>query len=140
MAKRQAEMSAFVQTAMTPSRDGTGDYGLIPGAGNRKTLFKAGAEKLCALFNLAAEYIDDGSTEDWTNGFFNYKKKCRLTLRDSGVFVGEGIGSCNSREKKYAGRWVPEAEVPGYLPKATLKSRKEIVWIFDKYPKLYSKW
>ena len=131
MVKRQNEVSAFVKSAMTASNDGTGDYGLIPGAGDHKVLFKAGAEKLCALFNLAAEYVDDGSVEDWTNNFFHYKKRCRLTLRDSGIFVGESIGSCNSREKKYAGRWVPEVEVPTYLPKETLKQRKDMVWLFD---------
>lgn len=32
------------------------DFGKIPGAGDRKTLFKAGAERVCAGFGLRAEY------------------------------------------------------------------------------------
>jgi hypothetical protein len=85
-------------------REGT-DYGKIPGAGDKATLLKPGAEKLSMFFGLSPTFEQVRSVEDWTgkdyNGeaFFFYLIKCRLTK--SGQVVAEGDGSCNSRESKY---------------------------------------
>lgn len=77
------------------------DYGAIPGTGNKRTLLKPGAEKLCDLFRCTAEYIFEEKVEDWDRPLFHYLIKCRVVSRDTGGVVAEGVGSCNSRESKY---------------------------------------
>lgn len=81
------------------------DFGVIPGT-EKATLYKAGAERICQLFNLTptVEFLTE--TEDWDREppFFYYKIKSILTVRGSGEVVGEGLGSANSREKKYRDR------------------------------------
>lgn len=85
-------------------RDGT-DFGKIPGAGDKATLLKPGAEKLAMFFGLAPTFEHVRTVEDWTGQdhggepFFYYLVKCRLTR--NGQIMGEGDGSCNSRESKY---------------------------------------
>lgn len=85
-------------------REGT-DYGKIPGAGDKATLLKPGAEKLSMFFGLSPTFEQVRSVEDWMGKdyggepFFFYLIKCRLTK--NGQIVAEGDGSCNSRESKY---------------------------------------
>lgn len=82
------------------------DYGVIRGT-KKPTLYKAGAEKLCQLFKLRAEFTLIRYTEDWSEDgkhLFNYNYKCVLYYpRTGGEPVGEAAASCNSREGKYAG-------------------------------------
>jgi hypothetical protein len=74
-------------------------YGKIPGT-NGKSLYKAGAEKLMATFRLAAKpRVDDLSAD----GEIHYRVYVALET-PGGVFVGEGLGECSSREDKYAWR------------------------------------
>jgi hypothetical protein len=80
------------------------DYGVIPGT-DKPTLYKPGAEKVCAIFGYVPNYeLMPGSIEDWTGEkfgepIFYYHVKC--TLSQNGIAVGQGTGSCNSWEKKY---------------------------------------
>ncbi len=75
-------------------------FGIIPGYGNKPTLFKAGAEKLAHTFRLAPRYEELlGSHED--PDFISYKIRCDLIHIPTGRFVGSGLGTCNSREKRY---------------------------------------
>lgn len=100
--------NAVVKFAQTVMREGL-DYGVIPGTERKtnnntpnhknNTLLKPGAEKLCTLFGLVPEFEDYRVSEDWDKGFFYYAFRC--TLSRNGRHVGSGIGSCNSREKKY---------------------------------------
>lgn len=78
------------------------DFGIIPGTGKKPTLLKPGAEKLCSLFGLVPDFEEMRIVEDWKDGLFYYCYKATLNNVD-GVRLGSGIGSCNSREKKY--RW-----------------------------------
>lgn len=41
------------------------------------------------------------------------------------IKVTEGIGHCNSKEKKYAGMWKSEKEVPTHLDKSRLEKREK---------------
>jgi hypothetical protein len=81
------------------------DYGVIPGTGNKPSLLKPGAEKLCSFFGLSPIFVPLETTEDWTGkdhdgeAFFLYRYRCELYR--NGVMVGTGIGSCNSWESKY---------------------------------------
>lgn len=97
--QRRDALVAFVREIMTPDVD----YGTIPGAGDKKVLFKPGAERLCSFFGLTPDFQVVKEIENWDadEPLFYYRYKCRL-LRDGRV-VGDGEGSCNSRESKY--RW-----------------------------------
>ena len=74
------------------------DYGIIPGT-IKPTLLKPGAEKICILFGLTPKYEFLQNIEDYNNNFFSYSFKC--TLSQNGNIVAEGVGSCNSKEKRY---------------------------------------
>ena len=77
------------------------DYGKIPGC-PKPTLLKPGAEKLCDIMGYSKEVEVVNRLEDWQNGIFHYEVKVRLISKRTGILEAEGIGSCNSREKKYA--------------------------------------
>ena len=83
-----------MQKVMKPSHH----YMKIAG---RDTLLKAGAEKLCATFQLSPTYAivmrdlgDDGHRE--------YEVTCDIR-HISGSHEGQGVGSCNTKEKGKAG-------------------------------------
>jgi len=77
------------------------DYGVIPGT-TKPMLFKSGAENILMLFGLITNVdiitaVPLHLTRD--TDFVSYTVKCRL-LKD-GEIVSEGMGTCNSGEKKY---------------------------------------
>lgn len=74
------------------------DYGIIPGC-SKPTLLKPGAEKILMLMGLQSTYEILDSTRDWKDGFFQYQVRC--TLEKGGIVITQGLGCCNSREKKY---------------------------------------
>jgi hypothetical protein len=75
-------------------------YGLIPGV-NKPTLLKPGAEVLCLTFQLAPEFRLE---ERWDGDHLDVVAHCVLTHAPSGTKVGSGIGSCSTKETKYAYR------------------------------------
>jgi hypothetical protein len=81
------------------------DYGKIPYAGDKPTLLKPGAEKLTSLFGLAPHFdivereLDFAGTNHDGEPFFFMQYRCTLYRGD--MPVGQGVGSCNSWEKKY---------------------------------------
>ncbi len=77
------------------------DYGVIPGS-TKPTLFKPGAEKLNAIFGYAPRVEITNRVEDWDKGFMSYEAKVTLINKRSGFIEAEGLGSCNSRERRYA--------------------------------------
>ena len=75
-------------------------YGIIPGTGQKKTLYQSGAEKLCSTFHLAPKYAVEDLSEPHNN-FYRYRVACSLyTIRD-GSFVGSACGEATSAEEKY---------------------------------------
>lgn len=117
--RRYEELQAFVQAAMV---DGV-DFGVIPGTGNKPTLYQPGAQKLAELYAFSVEFHDVSAVEDFDKPLFHYRKKCVLRRRGSGELIAEGVGSCNSREDKYAYRWVPAKKLPPGTETKGLKSR-----------------
>lgn len=116
---RKEQINAFINKVLVETKPAKGeeprvdgDYGRIPGAGDKKVLLKPGAEKLCSIFGLAPRYVPETVIEDWTGEqhggepLFYYALKCQLYRGDR--FMGEAIGSANSRESKHRYRWVPE--------------------------------
>lgn len=91
-------------------------YGEIPGC-KKPSLFKPGAEKLAMTFRLAPNYDElPGSLE--SDDHIIYKINCCLVHIPTGQIIGNGRGTCNSKEKKYRTRSV-------YKNKAT-EEEKEI--------------
>lgn len=74
------------------------DYGIIPGT-SKPTLLKPGAEKILMMLGLRSEFEIVDSTRDFKEGFFQYQVRCKLFKGD--ILITEGLGSCNTKEKKY---------------------------------------
>lgn len=76
------------------------DYNTIPGCGNKPVLLKAGAEHLASLFGFNSTSSIIHRIEDYKNLFVLYEVE--TTIFDSdGNIKATGIGSCNSKERKY---------------------------------------
>ena len=89
-----AQMQLVVQKTLKEGHD----FGEVPGT-NKPTLLKPGGEKICMLFGLNPEYDFLQIVEDYDKEFFSYNIRC--TLYRNGQPVAQGVGSCNSKEKKY---------------------------------------
>jgi len=74
-------------------------YGVIPGT-PKPTLLKPGAELLCVMFRLDPQYQ---AVADRTEGL-SYTTTCTLWHIPTGQRMGSGMGSCSTRESKYAYR------------------------------------
>jgi hypothetical protein len=98
-------------------------FGKIPGV-DKPTLLKPGAEILCMAFQLAPE-LD--FSERWDGEHLEVVVKCALIHVPTGNRVGTGIGSCSTRESRYAyrksERVCPECSAP-----ALLKSKHDPEW------------
>ena len=104
--QRLTELQQFCAEYLQESTDGGndgGDYGIIPGAGKKKVLFKSGGEKLTDIYGLAARYVIMSKVEEWDRGLFDFTIQCELHRKTDEMFVGSGVGSCSSWEAKY--RW-----------------------------------
>lgn len=76
-------------------------FGNIPGVA-KPTLLKPGAEILCLTFRLAPVFsIDEISLGE---GHRDYRVKCTLVHAPTGMHMGDGHGSCSTKESKYAWR------------------------------------
>lgn len=89
-------LQSFVRELMIPGLD----YGLIPGC-PKPSLFKSGAEKLCDIYGFSKLITVINRFEDWQEGFFSYEVKATLINKRTGLVEAEGIGNCNSKERKY---------------------------------------
>ena len=74
------------------------DFGIIPGT-DKPTLLKPGAEKILMMMGLQSEFEIVDSTRDFEKGFFQYQVRCKLFRGD--MLITEGLGACNTRERKY---------------------------------------
>lgn len=97
-AKERLQMlQRFVQEFLVPNED----YGIIPGT-KKPSLYKSGAEKLTDAFGFA-KYVEVlNRVEDWQTPFLHYEVKLILRSKRTGLVEAEGIGSANSKEKKFA--------------------------------------
>lgn len=97
-------------------------FGTVPGCGDKKALLKAGAEKLCFIFQFAPEFQVDA--RDLPGGHREFNVTCRLIHRASGSLVAEGIGACSTMESKYRFRKA-EQKCPQCGKEAIIKGKKE---------------
>src|SRR5579863_2134524 len=76
-------------------------FGKIPGTA-KPTLLKAGAEKLCLMFRLDPEYEVTERRDDGDH--LTITSRCTLFHIATGARLGSGMGSCSTKESKYAYR------------------------------------
>ena len=89
----------LIQKIMSAAMKEGEHYGRIPGCGDKPTLLKPGAEKLCLTFRLAPTYnVDERQLE---RGHREYRVTATLTSITTQVLIGQGVGSCSTMEGKY---------------------------------------
>ncbi len=91
------KISQFQQVIQKTLHQGH-DFGVIPGT-DKPTLLKPGAEKILMMMGLQSEFEIVDSTRDFEKGFFQYQVRCKLLKGD--MVITEGLGACNTRERKY---------------------------------------
>ena len=94
--QRLVMLQSFVKELLIPGLD----YGLIPGC-PKPSLLKSGAEKLCDIYGFSKLIAVSNRFEDWHEGFFSYEVKATLINKRTGIVEAEGVGNCNSKERKY---------------------------------------
>jgi hypothetical protein len=109
-----AQFQAVVQKTLKEGHD----FGVIPGT-QKPTLLKPGAEKILMLMGLTSEYEVTESVRDYEQGFFAFTLTCRLSK--NGYPINEGVGHCNTRERRYQG----EKQDPYTLANTVLKMAKK---------------
>lgn len=98
---------AMVQEVMRAVMKEGVHYGIIPGTGDKPTLYKQGAEVLCMAFRVADVYqVEDLSTADMVR----YRVTCIGNHQLSGTVLGSGMGEASSNEEKYKWRKAYEPE------------------------------
>lgn len=95
----QEVMKAVMKGPSKENKDGV-HYGTIPGT-KKPSLYKAGAEVLCATFRIADRYEIEDLTVD---GMARFRVRCIGTHQGTGIVLGEGMGECSSHEEKYKWR------------------------------------
>lgn len=76
------------------------DYDTIPGT-SKPTILKPGTEKILKVMRMAPAIEIADRVEDWENGFFFYRAKVTAVSLVTGEVCGDGIGSCNSKERRF---------------------------------------
>ena len=114
---------ALIQRIMTAAMKEGEHYGRIPGCGDRPTLLKPGAEKLCLLFRLAPAYeVNERQLE---RGHREYRVQVTLTSIATQVTIGQGVGSCSTMEGKYRFRAGAAETTDRAVPRAYWDVRQE---------------
>lgn len=99
--EKEIEQFKLIQNFIKSQMKEGEDYGKIPGS-PKPSLFKPGAEKLCNLYGFTINVDIIEKVENWKEGFFYYLCKCSLKSKRTGEIISEGLGSCNSKETKFA--------------------------------------
>ena len=116
--QRIAELEEFMRDGMVEGID----YGVVPGSKRaQNTLFKPGAQKLMVAFGLASSIKNVHRTVDLSGAesIVIYEVTVALISKSTGMLEAEGIGECNSKEKKYI--TTPTAEIANTVLKMAKK-------------------
>jgi hypothetical protein len=116
----QKQVKAINELMKTVMQDGI-HYGVIPGCGDKPTLLKPGAEKICLMFRLSPtfEILEKELLQDHRE----YRFIC--TLKDlSGNVIGQGVGSASTMESKHRYR-AAERKCPNCGKATIIKGREE---------------
>lgn len=96
-------------------------YGKIPGCGEKPTLLKPGADKICTMFRLEASY--EFSPHDLPNGHREYDCICTLTHIPTGTKWGQGVGFASTMESKHRYRGTQGEPTGQPVPRAYWDAR-----------------
>ncbi len=114
---------ALIQQIMGAAMKDGEHYGRIPGCGDKPTLLKPGAEKLCLTFRLAPTYeLDERQME---HAHREYRVQCTLSSIMTGAFLGQGVGTCCTMEAKYRFRQGAAEPTDNPVPRAYWDLRGE---------------
>ena len=113
---RLIEQVALIQNVMKSVMKDGEHFGKIPGCGEKPSLLKPGAEKLCFTFRLDPEF--DIEVIDMGKGHREYRVKCTLYSINGGNRVGSGVGSASTMEGKWRYRTGPVEFTGNPVPKA----------------------
>jgi hypothetical protein len=136
--ERRKQFEEFVKACMIPGID----YEKSTKKDGKDVLLQPGAEKINKFYGLTASLTLVKEVEDWDKPFFYYQYKGQLIWRreiSEGVFenmvMADCFGSCNSRESKYAWRWMTWEEIPQELrtlaKKGNYKTETREKWIVE---------
>lgn len=102
---RLIEQVALIQNVMKSVMKDGEHFGKIPGCGDKPSLLKPGAEKLCFTFRMDPEF--DIEVIDMGKGHREYRVKCTLFSISGGQRLGSGVGSASTMEGKWRFRTGP---------------------------------
>ena len=126
-AQVQLVQQVMAEVMQGPSKDNPNGvhYGIIPGCGNKRSLFKAGAEKLFMTFRLRPIIDPHGDIviTDLPNGHRDYRVHSHI-LNMQGVEMATGVGSASTMESKYRYRG-GKRKCPQCGAEAIIKGREE---------------
>lgn len=74
-------------------------YGKIPGAGDKKSLWQPGADKICLTFRFRPEFEETVTRLE--HNHIDVSTKCCLYHIPTGTKIAESYGSCSTLESKY---------------------------------------
>jgi len=95
-----------IQQAMKEVMENGCHFGTIPGCGDKPTLLKPGAEKICLLFHLRTNFTVE--ERQLPGNHREYYVVC--TLLNNGQVIGQGVGSASTMESKHRWRYAePES-------------------------------
>lgn len=116
------QVQLIQQVMVATMREGE-HWGKIPGCGDKPALLKPGAEKLCLTFRLAPAYAVQ--EKDLGGDHREYQVTTTLTSILTGVFVGQGVGICSTRESKYRYRGATSEATDRPVPRGYWDLRQE---------------
>lgn len=101
-------------------------FGVIPGCGDKPTLFKPGAEKILMAFKLVnSDPIVDTLRND--DDEYHVRVRTRIFTRD-GISVGDGLGEASTAEEKYAWQGASCDEEYNEMP----ENKRRIKWAIQQ--------
>ena len=119
---RLIEQVALIQNVMKSVMKDGEHFGKIPGCGDKPSLLKPGAEKLCFTFRMDPEF--DIEVIDMGKGHREYRVKCTLFAINSGQRIGSGVGSASTMEGKWRFRTGPVESTGRSVPSDYWDQRK----------------
>lgn len=109
------------------------DYGVIPGT-QKKSLWKAGAEKLRMAFGLTVRLQLIDKIEKVEENYLDYTYKATIFTK-GGQQIAECDGNCNTFETKYRYIWETQDTNPSKEEADRLKVKRLGRWQLDNYKK-----
>ena len=119
---RLLEQVTLIQNVMKSVMKDGEHFGKIPGCGDKPTLLKPGAEKLCFTFRMDPQF--DIEVIDMGKGHREYRVKCTLYSIGGGQRLGSGVGSASTMEGKWRFRTGPKELTDQPVPKAYWDNRE----------------